>query len=352
MSIITIIISAAIAAGISYLLHILDKDNNSMEKVKRYADKRLAEFNQYFQTERKTLDEASAEIETRQAQASAAIRRFEEQISQFKKMTENLQADSNAVHNIEEKITDYDKVVSELIQMTARVEENLENVKKESLVIDKLYERLNTNQKNMDTLEKRIPQIANDFATKNGDQLKLIGNKLLDEYNLKAEQLKKSLATLEENANKASMSFQQEISSVYSSASKKAQELEDEAFKHLSVQAQQRTDAYQKSMNENIVSLKNLFELKMQEVKQAIEERTASVDDATKNKVDEFDKKFNQIYVDLSAKFKQKSSELDAEIEAKSSEVSELCKESNSKTTSSIKASFEDLDNKYKQKLE
>ena len=60
MSIITIIISAAIAAGISYLLHILDKDNNSMEKVKRYADKRLAEFNQYFQTERKTLDEASA----------------------------------------------------------------------------------------------------------------------------------------------------------------------------------------------------------------------------------------------------------------------------------------------------
>ena len=127
MSIITIIISAAIAAGISYLLHILDKDNNSMEKVKRYADKRLAEFNQYFQTERKTLDEASAEIETRQAQASAAIRRFEEQISQFKKMTENLQADSDSVHNIEEKIENYDKVVSELIQMTARVEENLEN---------------------------------------------------------------------------------------------------------------------------------------------------------------------------------------------------------------------------------
>ena len=153
MSVITIIISAAIAAGISYLLHILDKDNNSMEKVKRYADKRLAEFNQYFQTERKTLDEASAEIETRQAQASAAIRRFEEQISQFKKMTENLQADSNAVHNIEEKITDYDKVVSDLIQMTARVEENLENVKKESLVIDKLYERLNTNQKNMDMMK-------------------------------------------------------------------------------------------------------------------------------------------------------------------------------------------------------
>ena len=286
MSIITIIISAAIAAGISYLLHILDKDNNSMEKVKRYADKRLAEFNQYFQTERKTLDEASAEIETRQAQASAAIRRFEEQISQFKKMTENLQADSDSVHNIEEKIENYDKVVSELIQMTARVEENLENVKKESLVIDKLYERLNTNQKNMDTLEKRIPQIANDFATKNGDQLKLIGNKLLDEYNQKAEQLKKSLATLEENANKASMSFQQEISSVYSSASKKAQELEDEAFKHLSVQAQQRTDAYKKSMNDEIVSLKNLFEAKMQEVTQAIDERTSSVDDVTKNKSD------------------------------------------------------------------
>ena len=54
MSIITIIISAAIAAGISYLLHVLDKDNNSMEKVKRYADKRLTEFNQYFQIDYET----------------------------------------------------------------------------------------------------------------------------------------------------------------------------------------------------------------------------------------------------------------------------------------------------------
>ena len=56
MSIITILISAAIAAGISYLLHFLDKDNKSMEKVKRYADNRLAEFSKYFQEKEKRAD--------------------------------------------------------------------------------------------------------------------------------------------------------------------------------------------------------------------------------------------------------------------------------------------------------
>ena len=104
MSIITILISAAIAAGISYLLHFLDKDNKSMEKVKRYADNRLAEFNKYFQEKEKSLTESSAEISTRQAQAAAAVKRFEDQLTQFKKMTENLKSDSDAVNEIEEKI--------------------------------------------------------------------------------------------------------------------------------------------------------------------------------------------------------------------------------------------------------
>ena len=44
MPVITILIAAAIAAGVSYALHFLGEDNNRKESVKKYADKRQAEI--------------------------------------------------------------------------------------------------------------------------------------------------------------------------------------------------------------------------------------------------------------------------------------------------------------------
>ena len=45
---IIIIIAVAVSAVFTIALKLIDKDKNSMEKVKRYADKRLGEFETYF----------------------------------------------------------------------------------------------------------------------------------------------------------------------------------------------------------------------------------------------------------------------------------------------------------------
>ena len=121
MSVITIIIAAAVAAGISYALHIFDKESNSMEKVRKYADKRQSDFDAYFQAQEKKLSAAQTEIDSQQMRAVAAVKRLEQQISDFQKMTDNLKSDSEAVHKIEERISAYDSLLKELLQMTASV---------------------------------------------------------------------------------------------------------------------------------------------------------------------------------------------------------------------------------------
>ena len=81
MQIITILIAGIIAAAVSYALHIVDKNNQSMEKVKRYADKRLGEFDSYFHGKEKNLSNVTAELDTKQIQAVAAVNRLEKQIA-------------------------------------------------------------------------------------------------------------------------------------------------------------------------------------------------------------------------------------------------------------------------------
>ena len=114
MSVITILIAAAVAAGISYALHLLDKNNQTMEKVKRFTDKRMGDFEAYFKEREKNLTAAKSQLEASQMQAVAAVSRLENQIAEFQKMTKNLSGDSTAVRSIEEKIKAYDTVINEL----------------------------------------------------------------------------------------------------------------------------------------------------------------------------------------------------------------------------------------------
>lgn len=374
MSVVTILIAAAFAAGVSYVLHLIDKDNNSMEKVKKYADKRQGEIEAFIKEQVKFLSDNTASLETKQMQAAAAIKRLDGQIAEFNKIAQNLKGDTDAVNAIEAKIKSYDKVLNELVDMTASVEENLQLVKKESLIVDKLNARLAEQDKNLDAIEKRIPAISSDFAKKNGEQLQLLGNKLLSEYDSHGEKLKADIQQIEGSAQKALSAFQNEISAVYEEASLKAEKLEDQAFEHLSQKASERSDAYIKNMNEKVSALEaNLsenvgkvnadmeaalsnitaqFASKIQQVEKLIDERSRTVSTAAESKTVELDKKYNEIYVELSGRFKQKTSEMEEELAVKSAEVQNTFKESAGSVVQNVKEAMASMEAKCKARID
>ena len=255
MTVITILISLACCAGLTYFFRVVDKQNNSMDKVRRYADKRLQDLGAYFDERQKQLNLAESNLKAEQGVANAAVKRLESQIGEFKSMIGSLENDSRSIEDIEAKIKSYDKVLNELVQMTANVEENLEGVKKASAVIDKISLKITENEKHIDSLEKHIPQVSAEFAQKNSEQLKALGTKLLEEYDLRSAKVEDELNKTCNQAKEAVSAFQEKIDSVYETASKKADALEDQAFKHLSEQAQARSNLYLKKAEENVADI-------------------------------------------------------------------------------------------------
>lgn len=359
MSVVTILIAAAIAAAVSYFLHTLDKDNNSLEKVKSYINKRQADFEAVLIEREKQINSSAAALKTEQMQAAAAVKVLEGKVEEFKKMAERLSGDSAAVQNIEEKISSYDEVLNDLINMTAKVEENLQLVKKESIVVDKLNSRLDAQDKNLSEIEKKIPQVTKEFSELNQNQLRLLGNELLKQYDSHGEKLKADITQIEGSAQKALASFQKEISAVYEEASLKANKLEDEAFEHLSQKAQERSDAYIQEMNQSVAQLdENLkasvqqlqdkFNAKLAEVQGLIDERSTKISTAAESKTVELDKKYNEFYMELSARLKQKTSEMEEELEVKSAEVQQTYKTTTETVVANMKKNLTDLDAKCK----
>ena len=169
MSVVTILIAAVVAAGISYTLRLIDKDSNSLEKVRKYADERKRNFELFFTQQENHLRGAKAEVEARQDQAAAAVKRLEGQIADFEAMAKKFEDDSNAVRTIEAQLGTYEKHVHRLMEMSKSVDDNLGRLKKESAIVDRLRAELNAHENAVGKLEKSIANVAKDFSVTNGE---------------------------------------------------------------------------------------------------------------------------------------------------------------------------------------
>ena len=117
MYVLTVIIAVALSAAVSIALRQIDKNGNSLEKVKRYADKRENDLDGYFKERTDRLSLASSDLETKQVQAVAAVKRLQQQYDEFEKISKGLESKINAVDQIGGKIVAYDKIVHNLMDM-------------------------------------------------------------------------------------------------------------------------------------------------------------------------------------------------------------------------------------------
>ena len=137
-----------------------------MEKIKRYAENRKAEFDKYFDERGKNLSQLSAELDTKNIAAKAAVKRLDQQYGEFMERADSLQEPLDAVNGIHEKIASYDKAISSLMEMTAAVEQNLERVKNEADVIDKFNGRLDRQERPSPSSKRKFLKLPVNLQTK------------------------------------------------------------------------------------------------------------------------------------------------------------------------------------------
>ena len=140
---IAVLISVVISLAISMYFHGLARDNNSMEKVRKYADKRTGDLNDLYKAIEDKFKLLITEFHTHQAQANAAIKLLKAQNEEFSNKIATFDSSINAIKKMEAEINNYSRLLNDLNDMTGKVEENLLRIQKESVIVDKISDRLN-----------------------------------------------------------------------------------------------------------------------------------------------------------------------------------------------------------------
>jgi len=150
----------------------LDKNNRSLEKVKRYADKVKADLDTFVDGKTVELKNFVVELDVHQKTGKEILKRITT-------AEESLKAKAQDIDQMYKRISQYDKALADLVSMTSHVEENLKRLQQESEFVDTVGRRIKESALRIEQLEKQIPQIKEEFAKQNAKDLKILSGEIL-----------------------------------------------------------------------------------------------------------------------------------------------------------------------------
>lgn len=142
----------------------LDRNNRSLEKVKRYADKVQGDLDGIVSQKAMELRDMSIEVDVHQKAAKEVLKRIQG-------IEESLNTRAGQIEQIGSRINDYDGALEELVQMTRRVEENISRIKDESEYVDKVGKRLTVSSQRMNELEQSVNGLVQRFESMNRENV-------------------------------------------------------------------------------------------------------------------------------------------------------------------------------------
>ncbi|MDC7225251.1 MAG: hypothetical protein PQJ61_00645 [Spirochaetales bacterium] len=169
-NIITILIVLIILA----LYRQLDRNNRSLDKVRRYSDKVTSDIEAFVDQKTQDMRNLAIEIDVHEKTGKEVLKRISS-------IEEGFRNKASEVDAINVRINEYDKAINELVGMTGKVDENLKRLHQESEFVDKVGKRLKDAQARMTGIEKAIPQLSEDFAVKNEKEMEKLRVELFSE---------------------------------------------------------------------------------------------------------------------------------------------------------------------------
>lgn len=115
------IITLLIVVIILAIYRQLDKNNRSLEKIKRYSEKIKDELDAYVDSKTVEVKNFAIELDVHHETGKAILNRIS--IAE-----EHLESRASYIEKMYERINEYDKALNELTQMTLRVQDNLDRL--------------------------------------------------------------------------------------------------------------------------------------------------------------------------------------------------------------------------------
>jgi chromosome segregation ATPase len=261
------LITLVVVLLILVIFRALDRNNRSLEKLKRFSDK-IAENLSAF------VEEKTASMRDLTLELQASLKTGKDMIARARSVEEMLQGRAGDIDAIQKRLTDYDSALSELTAMSARVDKNLAKIRDESQFVDAVDRRIGESAARLERVEKQLPDLEKDFTTRSRSILEAARAEVLgaaeQRVGAMADRIAASekavkdfsaylarLAASEEQTEKqriASLTrtldaFETELRGKLSNAAHRAESLEDEAFAKLSERIQENESSMAKSID-------------------------------------------------------------------------------------------------------
>ncbi|MCE5255224.1 MAG: hypothetical protein LLF89_00080 [Spirochaetaceae bacterium] len=151
------LITLAIVIVFFIIYHLLTANNRSLEKVKRFADKRQNELDEYVDERAEELKHYGIDLDVQQKAAKIALEKLKEAQEVIAEKADSMAA-------IADRFKEYDEGLSKLMEMTARVDENLARIHEDEDFAESVNRKLDLAKKSMAALERELPLMRENFA--------------------------------------------------------------------------------------------------------------------------------------------------------------------------------------------
>jgi lambda repressor-like predicted transcriptional regulator len=142
----------------------LDKNNRSLERVKKFADQAQVQLQEIVDAKARDLKDLGIEVEVHQQTLKTVLNHVHQS-------TESLEAKAKEIDTLSTTIHSYQELIDDLSNRTKAVHENLQRVKEESKFVDGVGKRIKEASDQIQKLEKSIPQLIKEFDQKNSQDL-------------------------------------------------------------------------------------------------------------------------------------------------------------------------------------
>jgi chromosome segregation ATPase len=132
------------------LYRYVDKNNRSLDKVRKYAEKCKEDIAAYTQEKAAAVRNFGIDLDVERKAAAELMRHIQELTEQ------ELAQKAQAIARIDERIKAYDSSLEELVKMTGRVQENMNRIRDESAFVENTGKRISEAKEKLEHFEKSL----------------------------------------------------------------------------------------------------------------------------------------------------------------------------------------------------
>lgn len=269
-----------VAIGITLIAllayRVLDRDNRSLEKVKKYADKLRDDLALFSEERAEDLKSYAIDLEVHQKAAKEILRRV--QVAE-----EALNSRAEQIGGMAARIAEYDKALLELKDMSARVDENLVAIHGESAFVDGVARTLKAAKNDMEQLQASIPGVREGIASDARATMVELREAFSMEIRSALDDAQEQVELLRVHAKEGTDAVAETNAEAVRAAEERFRAIEDElagAFRRAREEGAQLED-------QSFQKLKEQIDARGAKLSEAIEDRFATLRDQAREKINE-----------------------------------------------------------------